>query len=178
MFKIKYGVNSLTTMTEPHKKIINYISEVSNNANRARIHLGREKHIDIACVYCVKFYRYFHGAVFDTTGENTLVCDTCEVTSMVPIIPSSCIYEMDGNRQMDVIELWNKEWFNTPIDDDDSGSDTGSFIQTNLDLGDEYTTYEYDDAEETKEPTDIRETSSPPQLILPPINQTNPTNQT
>ena len=155
-------------MTSHNKNEPNYLDEVTNNATRARIYLGRSKTLDIACVYCVKFYRCFPQSTLQSVGDNTLLCDVCNVDSMVPIIPSSCLYRMDGDERLRQIKLWNEEWF-TPIENDD-GSNTGSEFDS------EYVDYGYDGYEETKDATDPQEVDKvgdlehgPDELFLPAI---------
>lgn len=153
-------------MTSHNKNEPNYMSEVTDNATRARIYLGRSKTLDIACVYCVKFYRYFPQSTLYSVGNNTLLCDECQVDSMAPIIPSSCLYRMDGDERLHQIKLWHEEWF-TPIENDD-GSNTGSEFDS------DYVDYGYDGYEETKDAIDPQEVDEvidleqgPPALVPP-----------
>ncbi len=117
-----------------------YINLVTNNASGARIYLAKYNHLDIACVYCKQYYRYFSHHSLTIVSENTLLCNECNVDAMIPVTPNSYLYKLDSDERTLAIEKWHNQWF----------SDT-----TCCDSDQEYKDFEYDDQydnEETKEP--------------------------
>ena len=93
----------------------NYISEVTNNGLTISNYLMRNRCIDIVCVYCQKFYRYFTYKALKITPQNSIVCNECNMDSMIPITPSSCLYDMNPDERTNQINIWHDEWFE-PID--------------------------------------------------------------
>ena len=106
---------------------IDYIREVTDNVMRARTHLDRNRCVDIACVYCVAFYRFFPGSLPTTVAGGTMVCTACGVDGMIPVTSGTCLYNLGGTERMDVVRALHEKWF-TPIeysDGDDDGDDDG-----------------------------------------------------
>jgi hypothetical protein len=131
---------------------INYMREVTNNASLAKACLMKYRSLDIACVNCLKFYRYFTYKALKIITNNTLVCNECSVDSMIPITTASCLYEMEPEERQEQLNIWHHEWF-TPIEAEP-----------------EYEDYEYDEwnYEETKEAPGLEDNRSPtPTLTLP-----------
>ena len=135
---------------------INYIREVTNNASLAKICLMKRRSLDIACVNCVKFYRYFTYKDLNIIPNNTLVCNECNIDSMIPITASSYLYELTPEEREKQLEVWHEEWF-SPIESDNEYED--------------YEDYGYDDSnyEETKEAPglDVEDRPPTPTLTLP-----------
>ena len=135
----------------------NYIREVTNNASLAKACLMKYRSLDIACVNCLQFYRYFTYKDLTIIHNNTLVCNECNIDSMIPITASSCLYELAPEEREKQLEDWREEWL-SPIDPDT-----------------DYEDYGYDDLnyEETKEAPDldnIENRTPTPTLTLPNIN--------
>ena len=107
---------------------IDYIREVTDNVMRAKAHLDRNRHVDIACVYCVAFYRFFPGSLPTTVAGGTMVCTECGVDGMIPVTSGTCLYySLEGTGRMDIVRALHEKWF-TPIeysDDEDDGGDDG-----------------------------------------------------
>ena len=136
----------------------NYISEVTNNGLTISNYLMRNRCIDIVCVYCQKFYRYFTYKALKITPQNSIVCNECNMDSMIPITPSSCLYDMNPDERTNQINIWHDEWFE-PIDCEP-----------------EYEDYEYEEFDynfqETKDAYEYKE-DEVPTLTLPDIVNSN-----
>lgn len=100
-----------------HKKM-NAIKEITNNALTTRNYLNKYRQLDIACLYCVKMYRYFSNSNLYVISNNTLYCPVCHIDSLVPITPGSYMYDMEGDeRKEEMIKLHNQLFLHKINDD-------------------------------------------------------------
>ena len=111
---------------------MNYIKETTNNYSIASIKLQEKGIVQVACIYCVEIYPIVRNNQLKTITNNTLICNTCNNETMVPIVPNSVLQTQCKNfgEQVKKIQEWNKEAFE--IIDDESDYEDYEYEENNL----------------------------------------------
>jgi hypothetical protein len=97
---------------------MNTIKEITNNGLTTRNYLNKYRHLDVACLYCVKMYRYFSNSKLYIISNNTLCCPVCHIDALVPITPGSNMYKMEGDERKEQMIMLHNHLFVHKINDD------------------------------------------------------------
>jgi hypothetical protein len=101
--------------------MIEYISEATNNYDKTCERIQKHGSVDLGCVYCVKIYKCFNRNSIRVGSLNTIVCNTCKVDAVIPIIPTS-ILSTECNtydKRIKKLQEWNTIGFTELVDDSD-----------------------------------------------------------
>ena len=99
-----------------------YMKEATNNYANAAKQLQEKGMVDLACVYCVEIYPIMANDQLRTiTNNNTLICNCCEMDTIVPIVLGSILQTQCANfdEQVQKLQEWHKEAFEIMDDEED-----------------------------------------------------------
>ena len=108
-------------MTISEYNMIEYISEATNNYDKTCERIQKHGSVDLGCVYCVKIYKCFSRNSIRVGSLNTIVCNTCKVDAVIPIIPTS-ILSTECNtydKRIKKLQEWNTIGFTELVDDEE-----------------------------------------------------------
>lgn len=109
-----------------------YMKEATNNYAVAVKQMKEKGIVQVACIYCVEIYPIVRNDQLKTITNNTLICNTCNNETMVPIVPNSVLQTQCKNfgEQVQKIQEWNKEAFE--IIDDESDYEDYEYEENNI----------------------------------------------
>ena len=98
-----------------------YMKEATNNYAIAVKQLQERGIVDLACVYCVEIYPIMANDQLRTITNNTLICNFCEMDTIVPIMLGSILQTQCANfdEQVQKLQEWHKEAFEIMDDEED-----------------------------------------------------------
>lgn len=118
-------------MTISEYNMLEYIRETTDNYDKASEYIQTHGHVELGCVYCVKIYKCFNKKFLKSVQTNNIICYTCMVDAVIPIIPTS-ILSTECNtydERIKKLQEWHTVGFTELVNDDD-----------------EYIDYEYHDS--------------------------------
>ena len=107
-------------MTISRYNMIEYMNEATNNYDKTYEVIQKHGHVDLGCVYCVKIYKCFNKNSLRNGPSNTIICNTCGIDAVIPIIPTS-ILSTECNtyaERIKKLQEWNIIGFTELVDDD------------------------------------------------------------
>ena len=77
--------------------------------------------VELACVYCVEIHPVVRRYQMKTITNNTLICNSCGIDAIVPIVPKSVLQTQCSNfdEQVQKLQEWHKEAFESFDDEED-----------------------------------------------------------
>lgn len=100
--------------------MIEYINEATNNYDKTYEVIQKHGHVDLGCVYCVKIYKCFNKNSLRNGPSNTIICNTCGIDAVIPIIMTSILYTECNSYDERITKLqeWHTIGFSELVDDD------------------------------------------------------------
>ena len=98
-----------------------YMKEATNNYAVAVKQMKEKGVVELACVYCVEIHPVVRRYQMKTITNNTLICNSCGIDAIVPIVPKSVLQTQCANfdEQVQKLQEWHKEAFETFDDEND-----------------------------------------------------------
>ena len=98
-----------------------YMKEATNNYAVAIKQMKEKGVVELACVYCVEIHPVVRRYQMKTITNNTLICNSCGIDAIVPIVPKSVLQTQCANfdEQVQKLQEWHKEAFETFDDEND-----------------------------------------------------------
>ena len=98
-----------------------YMKEATNNYAVAVKQMKEKGMVELACVYCVEIHPVVRRYQMKTIANNTLICNSCGIDAIVPIVPKSVLQTQCANfdEQVQKLQEWHKEAFETFDDEND-----------------------------------------------------------
>ena len=109
------------------------MKEATNNYSIAHKKLQENGIVELACVYCVEIYPIVRNNQLRTiTNNNTLICNTCNMDTIIPIVSSSILKTQCKNfdEQVQKMQEWHKEAFEI-IDDEEDVYEDYEYLESN-----------------------------------------------
>ena len=98
-----------------------YMKEATNNYAVAIKQMKEKGVVELACVYCVEIHPVVRRYQMKTITNNTLICNSCGIDAIVPVVPKSVLQTQCANfdEQVQKLQEWHKEAFETFDDEND-----------------------------------------------------------
>ena len=98
-----------------------YMKEATNNYAVAVKQMKEKGVVELACVYCVEIHPVVRRYQMKTITNNTLICNSCGIDAIVPIVPKSVLQTQCSNfdEQVQKLQEWHKEAFESFDDEED-----------------------------------------------------------
>ena len=97
------------------------MKEATNNYAVAIKQMKEKGMVELACVYCVEIHPVVRRYQMKTITNNTLICNSCGIDAIVPVVPKSVLQTQCANfdEQVQKLQEWHKEAFETFDDEND-----------------------------------------------------------
>lgn len=118
------------------KMPLSYTRESTSNYDRSVEEIIKSGYVNLRCIHCLN-----HCKTSDLTnlelipdmGGYTILCGHCGEDTVIPVVPSSVLYEMNEEDQKEQLKQWRKERFGSR-EPEDSGYETEDYEKEEADV--------------------------------------------